>query len=100
MQDMYKRLLKVLSNEPLEWEENDYDSVLGMFSFLYAMHHNFENGYMRERFEEMDKYLLMLPEEEHLQLYTLFVNIYAENEKLAFQEGMRLGYHLAKELED
>ena len=48
----------------------------------------------------MDAYLQMLPQEAQRELYLIFVNIYLENEKLAYQEGMRLGYRLARELEE
>lgn len=95
-----KNLLEYLKTEPFELEESSYDSVLGMFSFLYATHHNFENGYMREKFRQLDPYLQLLPEEERKQLRMLFVKIYAENEKLAFQEGVRLGYRLHEEFND
>lgn len=53
---------------------------------------------IEEGFCALDRYLSPLSEEDRKIVFQTFCDIYDQNEKLAFTEGVRVGVRLAAEL--
>lgn len=56
------------------------------------------NTVITENFGELDKFLAPLQPKERNDVLTAFINIYTENERLAFTAGVQVGVRLAREL--
>ena len=100
MQEAHRKLLNYIKKHDLEKEGVHYSSILGMFSYLYASHNFFDSDFMQEKLEKIECYLSAVSEEDKKALIIQLRSICAENEALALEEGMWIGFRLAEELRE
>lgn len=98
MHDCGQKLKEYIRSHPLKTGEEGCDTVLDMLYTSYIAHSAIDSQAMAQKFRELERRLSMLSPEEEGGIFPIFCEVYAENERNAFCEGLRFGFQLAKEL--
>ena len=72
-------------------------SPLNLLYEAYSEERPLETPLLRSMFRELDCYLKPLPMEEQEEVFRIFCQLYSENERFAFQSGVRIGMLLGWE---
>ena len=92
-----RKLLNAIKSQPLTLDGKPYESAMDALYTLYSAHHPIDDARMREGFGELERQLSGLSLEQRNRVFHLFCDIYAANEREAFQQGVRFGFLLAEE---
>lgn len=95
MYDCVRELAEYIHSHPLR---TDGATALDMLYTSYIAHSTIDSQAMACKFRQLEQQLSALPPEEGNGVFQAFCEVYAENEKNAFCEGLRFGFQLAKEL--
>lgn len=76
----------------------DGATAMDMLYEAYIAHSAIDSRTMACKFRQLEQRLSDLPPELENGIFQAFCEVYAENEKNAFCEGLRFGFQLAKEL--
>ncbi|MDO5152480.1 MAG: hypothetical protein Q4D50_03880 [Eubacteriales bacterium] len=95
MYDCAQKLAEYIRSHPLR---TDGTTALDMLYTSYIAHSAIDSQAMACKFRQLEQRLSALPPEQENGIFQTFCEVYAENEKNAFCEGLRFGFQLAKEL--
>lgn len=81
-------------------EKQEPESPLEMLYEQYTQQHPIDSDVMQRYFRELDTYMAPLPRDAQNAIVLTACRLYAENERLAFFSGAKMGVRLARELAD
>lgn len=97
MPNISSALREIIKSQPLTFDGAPYESAMDALYTLYSAHHPIDDMRMREGFAELERQLSGMSLEQRNRIFHLFCDIYAANEREAFQQGVRFGFLLAEE---
>ena len=95
-----EKLKKYLDSQPVNTVCNDAESLLDLLSYIYITESPLDSATLRFQFQKVNQILERLSGEENDQLFYLTIQICDTYIRMAFQDGIRVGYHLMTELSD
>lgn len=98
MHDCRQKLAEYIRCQPPGTGEAEAATVLDMLYTSYIAHTAIDSQTMACKFRELEQQLAALSPEEGDGIFQIFCEVYAENERNAFCEGLRFGFQLAGEL--
>ncbi|MBR4016400.1 MAG: hypothetical protein IKK11_01130 [Oscillospiraceae bacterium] len=95
--DTYRMKLRAyLDQNPMGY--TDGDSLLEELHWCYTEANTLENPELRRRFQELYYSLPELSEDKFDYVFSVVCGLSVQQEKLAFQAGVKTGFRLAAEL--
>ena len=95
--NLYKiKLRTFLDQDPIRYTEGD--SLLEELHWCYTEANTCENPELRKQFQKLYQSLPELTEDKFDEVFSVVSTLSAQQEKLAFQIGAKIGFRLASEL--
>ena len=95
-----EKLKKYLDSQPVNAVCNDAKSLMDLLCYIYMTESPLDSATLRFQFQKADQILERLSLEENDQLFYLTMQICDTYIRMAFQDGIHVGYHLMAELSD
>lgn len=94
--DYTNKLRAYLNQNPMRY--TDGDSLLEELHWCYTEANTCENPELRKQFQKLYQSLPELTEDKFDEVFSVVSTLSAQQEKLAFQIGAKIGFRLASEL--
>lgn len=92
------KLRAYLDQNPMQYTEGD--SLLEELYWCYIEANTFDSAALRDAFGKLYRSMPELSEDKFDEVFNTVSSISIEQEKLAFQAGVKIGLHLAMELQE
>ena len=98
MNPYIEKLNAYLAEHSPDYCYRDAHNLLEMFYHFYTEINPINNSAIRSHYQKLDGYLQRFTQQEQDALFTIIYHIYADQEREAFMEGIRVGTRLTLEL--
>jgi len=99
MNTYIQKLKNYLADTPLDFEEDDVNSVLEFLYKCYMEEKAGDSETIRAGFGEIDQLISSLTLDENNRIFELVCDLCSEHGKRAYLEGIHIGVRLQKELD-
>ena len=96
MKQYANKLRTYLECNPIGYTEGN--SLLEELHWCYAEANACDSPQLRRQFQKLYRSLPELPEEKFDEVFSAVSDLSAEQEKIAFQSGVKIGFRLASEI--
>jgi len=98
MEKYINALKEHYAQDPLGSGLCDIDSILGRLYCCYRNGYHMDSQSIRDKFTDLDSILSKLSLEDNNALFIRVVDLCCDHQELAFYEGIKVGFHLSREL--
>ena len=98
MRDVANRLNEYIANHALDLGDSNCDTVLNQIYQAYAESHESDPVEIGDGFKELEEFPHTLPLDDNNAVFDLCCRLCSAYERKAFQDGLKYGAHLVKEL--
>ena len=95
-----EKLKAYLREQPVDAVYNDAASLLDLLSYIYLMETPIDSATIRFQYQQLNCLVERLTVQENDQVFHLTIDLCDAYIRRAFQDGIRIGYHLMAELAD
>lgn len=96
MNQYANKLRTYLDCNPIRYAEGD--SLLGELWWCYTEANTYESPELRRQFQKLYRSLPELSEDKFDEVFSVVSSLSAEQEKIAFKAGVKIGFRLASEI--
>ena len=98
MRQLKEKLMKYMSEHPIDFGTSDADSILNFLYGAYAEAHESDPPETKALFAQLGEHLEKLPLETNNAMFFIIVMLCTEHERRGFIEGIRWGMQIAAEM--